>query len=112
MLNGASATGTPEQFLDTADAAGDVHGHVDFDLLNDATAPAGIYGVMLQVHADQGGDGSLDIVSDPFWFLFNHQLSEDDFEEGIAAFGAVPEPGSLTLLLGGALCVLGRRRRK
>jgi len=114
VLDGAASSGDALQFLGTVDADGDLHDHLLIDLLDDGTAPAGAYGVLFQIHAVQAG-GAPDIVSDPVWFIFNHELSEEQFEgAALASFGiveAVPEPSSLALLLTGATCLVLRRRR-
>lgn len=117
ILDGASTpVGDALQFLGTANSDGFLHDHLTFDLLDDATVPDGAYGLLLEVHAVQA-NGDPTIVSDPFLFVFNHNLSEDVFEEqALAAFGivesaAIPEPTSLALLFGGATCLVLRRRR-
>lgn len=115
VLNGASITsGDNPQFLDTAGDLNDIHDHVTFDLINDG-APTGAYGILFQLQADLGGDGSLDLTSERFWIVFNHGMTEEDFENFAApAFGvvAVPEPGTASLLLLGAAGLGLRRRRK
>ena len=117
ILNEAEdPVGDALQFLATAEDDGDAHDHVVFDLLNDDTAPIGAYGVLLEVRAVQA-NGSPDVVSDPFWFILNNNLPEEDFEgPALGAFGivetaAIPEPTSLALLFGGATCLVLRRRR-
>ncbi|MEL7497316.1 MAG: PEP-CTERM sorting domain-containing protein [Planctomycetota bacterium] len=116
VLNGASVESGPvTQFLDTADSAGDIHDHFVLDLLDDSTAPIGAYGVLFQLQADfDTPDGTMDVSSDPFWIVWNHGLSEADFEDNaLPTFGftAVPEPGSagLLMLIGGVWAL--RRRR-
>lgn len=117
VLNGNSIeTGANPQFIGQGDSDGDVHDHVIFDLLDDGTAPLGAYGILFQLQSDLApSDGSFDVSSDPFWIVWNHGLSESDFENlALPGFGvtAVPEPGSLTIagLCAGAL-LLRRRRR-
>ncbi len=115
VLDGATATGDPLQFVGSFSGS-DLDEHVVFDLLDDATAPDGAYGVLLEIEVQQA-NGSPAIVSDPLWFVFNHNLSEEVFEgPALAAFGiveseAVPEPTSLAFLFGGATCLMLRRRR-
>jgi hypothetical protein len=119
VLDGASASGGPVsglQLIGVADGDGEVHNHVRFDLLDDATAPDGAYGVLFETVAVQA-NGSPDVVSDPAWLIINHNLDEEIFEgPALAAFGiveaeAVPEPTSLVLLLAGTTCLSLRRRR-
>lgn len=117
VLNGGSIESGPnEQFLGIGDAGGDIHDHVVFDLLDDATAPLGAYGIMFQLQSDfDPADGNMDLTSDAFWIIFNHGMDEEAFENfALPAFGAgsaIPEPGSaMVLLLGTA--VLGMRRRQ
>lgn len=115
-LSGTSFTGSALQFIDTADGSGHIHRHLFFDLVEDAggNAEVGAYGVMFQIHSDRntggGPDGTMDVVSDPFWIVFNHGMDDEDFENALSAFG-VPEPGSLTFLLLGGIGLLSRRRR-
>ena len=115
ILDGTMASGDTLQFLGSVDSDGDLHDHVVFDLLDDDTAPAGAYGILVDIQADfADADGTTDLVSDPVWFIFNHQLSEEDFENlALPSFGlsAVPEPGSFAVLFAGAACLLTRRRR-
>lgn len=113
IMDGATATGDALQFLGSVDSDGDLHDHVVFDLLDDASAPAGAYGIMFQVHADfASADGTPDLVSAPLWFIFNHQMDEEEFDSNaLRAFGVVPEPSSLALLFAGSTCLLVRRRK-
>ncbi len=82
---GQSPGETP-QFISTGvdgnpDTAGaDLHRHIAIDLLDDATAPAGAYGVMLELQSDfDPSDDVVDLTSEPFWFIWNHMLSDSDF---------------------------------
>lgn len=116
VLDGATATGDALQFVGTFNAGSDMDDHIVFDLLDDATAPDGAYGVLLEIEVQQA-NGSPAIVSDPLWFVFNNNLSEEVFEgAALASFGivesaTVPEPTSLAFLFGGATCLVLRRRR-
>lgn len=88
--------------------------HLDFDLLDDGTAPLGAYGVLLQLQSDFNGDGVFELSSDPYWVIFNRGLDERVFDENaLAAFGAqegVPEPSSAVLLATASLLLVRRRR--
>jgi hypothetical protein len=117
ILNGASVeSGDNPQFIGLGDAAGDVHDHVIADLLDDSTSPLGAYGIMFQLQSDfDVADGTMDVNSDPFWIVWNHGMSESDFETlALPKYGvsAVPEPGSLGLFAVGATALFMRRRRQ
>lgn len=116
ILNGGSIeSGDNPQFLAFGDEHGDVHAHVDVDLLDDATAPTGAYGILFQMQSDfDVADGNMDAESDFYWIVWNHGMDEEDFENlALPKFGlaAVPEPGSLSLLALGATALFMRRRR-
>lgn len=87
----AIESGVNLQFIDVADAGGNIHDHVVFDLLDDATAPIGAYGVLVQLHSDFGPiDGDIELSSEPFWIVFNHGMTEADFEDfALPKFGIV-----------------------
>jgi len=118
ILNGGNIeSGDNPQFLGLGDSGGDIHDHLVFDLLDDGTAPLGAYGVMLRLQSDFAtADGNMDLSSDPFWVIFNHGMSEADFDsQALPAFGVstIPEPTATALL--GLLCgslVLKRKRRR
>lgn len=116
ILNGASIeSGSLLQFIDSSNMFGEIHDHVVLDLLDDGTAPLGAYGVMFQLQSDfNSPDGTMDLASDPFWIVWNHGMIEDDFDSiALPAFGvsAVPEPGSVgMILLIGCLTTMRRRR--
>jgi len=118
ILDGAMNSGGPtRQFLGTAmdegDGDGEIHDHVEFDLLDDGTAPLGTYGVMFRIEADRDADG-LTYNSEYFWVFFNHGQSDEDFESSLGNFGiieAVPEPTSGILLTAALGAMLVRRRR-
>ena len=117
ILNGnAIESGLGRQFLgmgddDTSDPGG-IHDHVEFDLLDDGTTPIGAYGLLFQIESDLA-DGSGTVTSDPFWVIWNHGLSEDEFENGaLRAFGVVPEPTSALFISATVVGILSRRRRQ
>ena len=116
VLNGGFIeSGDSPQFIGLADGNGNVHDHIVWDLLDDATAPTGAYGLLVQLQSDFGPlDGTIDLSSDPFWLVFNHGMSESDFENfAIPSFGAIPEPGSISIIgLTACLYTLRRRRRQ
>ena len=74
VISTGGFSGDNPQFLQTADAAGDIHSHVDFTLSSDAEV--GAYGVLLQLQTSSPGIAD----SVPFWIIFNHGLDEDVFE--------------------------------
>lgn len=94
VLNGGSIeSGVNLQFIDRANGAGSIHDHIVFELLDDATAPIGAYGVLVQLQSDFAPiDGYIELSSEPFWIVFNHGMSEADFEQfalpkfGLASF--------------------------
>lgn len=103
ILNGSSIeSGFNPQFIGLGDSDGDVHDHLIVDLLDDSTTPIGAYGIMFELQSDfSSADGSMDLSSSPFWIVWNHGLSEEDFEtRAMPRFGAsaVPEPSSLIVL--------------
>ncbi len=117
LLSGTGVTGDNPQFIDLGDAAGNIHDHIVFDLLNDSSAPFGAYGIMFQLQADLAsvpGTG-MDVSSDAFWLIFNHGMSASDFENlALPAFGvitAVPEPSAF-MLVSLAACGLAWRRKR
>jgi hypothetical protein len=115
VLNGASVESGPNpQFLGLGDDDGDIHDHVVIDLLDDATAPEGAYGLLLQLRSDFAtGDGDFDLDSDPFWIVWNHGMDDSDFDSlALPAFGAVPEPSSACMLGLGVVTLVIRRRRR
>ena len=81
ILNGASIeSGGNPQFVDVGNS-NNIHDHVIFDLLDDETAPFGAYGIMFQLESDLApADGEMDVESEPFWIIWNHGMSEADFE--------------------------------
>ena len=91
ILSGAMATGPNPQFLGLGDMDGDLHDHVVINLLDDATAGIGAYGVMFQLQADfDPFDGNIDLTSETFWLIWNHGMSEEDFEtRALPRFGVV-----------------------
>ena len=102
--------------IDSAEANGDFHSHVDFYLEpNLAPDPApesafGAYGLKLSLSTDAAGIAT----SDPFFVVFNFGLEEEHFEQGVAAYAAlVPEPASgwLAAVAGLALMAVWGRRR-
>ena len=108
MIFEGSVSGDNPVFLQTADGIGDIHSHVDFTL--SAGADQGAYALLMQLQTSAPGISD----SDPFWFIFNHGLDEDTFENVVVpAFqsSAIPEPGTLGLIGIAALAITCRRRR-
>jgi len=88
VLNGGSTeTEALPQFIAVGLESGlnfdgaDFHQHVDFDLLDDNTTPAGAYGILIQVQTDfSPADGIADLTSEPLWFIWNHEISGSAFQ--------------------------------
>lgn len=102
-------------FLAAGSASGDIHDHIFFDLLDDATAPFGAYGLLVQLESDfqSNGFGVTDLESTPFWMIWNHGMDENDFDTlALPKFGAVPEPSGLLLLGSLVLGAVGMHRRR
>ena len=114
-LEGAGViSGVNPQFLSLVDSNGDIHDHLTFDLLNEATSPVGAYGMLLQLQADFNSDGIFDLTSDPYWLIFNHGMTESEFDaRALRAFGvaAIPEPSSI-VVVAALIVVAGRRKRR
>jgi len=117
FLDGASIeSGVNPQFIGLGDIDGDVHDHLVVDLLDDSTAPLGAYGILFQMQSDFSiADGTMDLSSDPFWIVWNHGMSEADFDsQALSSFGisSVPEPSSACILGFGLVSLVMRRRRR
>lgn len=67
--------------ISIADSSGfGIHQHLMIDLLDDATAPPGAYGVLMELQSDFfPNDGEMDLISEPFWVIWNHRLSGNTF---------------------------------
>ena len=81
VLNGSAIeSGVTPQFIELADSGGEVHDHIVWDLLDDDTAPFGAYGILVQLQSDFTFDGTIEVSSEPFWLVFNHGMSNADFQ--------------------------------
>lgn len=81
IVNGqAVESGDTQRFVQSAGP--DIHSHILVDLLDDATALPGAYGVLVELQSDFGPahDGVIDATSEPFWFIWNHQMSNTEFQ--------------------------------
>ena len=97
VLDGASIeSGVNPQLIGAGNASGNLHDHIDLDLLDDANAPLGAYGFLVQMQSDFAPvDGVIDLSSQPFWLVFNHGMSDSDFETLVLpefGVGAVGDP--------------------
>jgi len=86
-------SGENPQLLGVGNAQNDggLHEHITIDILNEATAPIGAYGILFQMESDLAPvDGVADVISEPFWIIWNYQMDEEDFESlALQAFGAL-----------------------
>ena len=86
-------SGANPQLLGVGNAQNDggLHEHITIDILNEATAPIGAYGILFQMESDLAPvDGVADVISDPFWIIWNYEMDEEDFESlALQAFGAL-----------------------
>ncbi|HMP79218.1 MAG TPA: hypothetical protein PKD54_07180 [Pirellulaceae bacterium] len=89
-----------------ARGSGMFHEHINFQL--SGSAPAGAYGLLMRLKTDAAGIAD----SEPFWLIFNYDLSPGVFEQGVRAITGIPEPSGLALLgLFGAAGLARYRRR-
>ena len=118
--DGTFISDLPPSLLDEEEntelGVGEIHNHLNFAFAADADAPSEFaVGLLLQFEADLAsvaGNG-IDVVSDPFFLVFNNGLSEEVFEtQALPAFGVVPEPTSGILLATIGSAILTRRRRR
>jgi hypothetical protein len=109
-------SGVNSQFISQASSTGFVHSHIRWDLLDDATAPLGAYGILVELQSNFAGTSldEFELTSEPFWIILNNGIELEEFEEfAVRAFetAAIPEPGTFGLLAAGMAGVLLRRRR-
>lgn len=90
----------------SADASGEFHQDIGMTL--GAPAGSGIYLLSLRLWDESGTLAS----SDPFWFVLNNGMSEEDHEAAIAYVESVvvPSPGVGAIGIAGFACVRRRRR--
>lgn len=100
-----TASSGGSQVLGSAAANGYFHAHPD--VLLSANAPQGAYGLLMTLQTDAAGIEN----SEPFWVIFNYDLDEATFENGVAAMIGVPEPGAGLVWLGLVFAAGLRRRR-
>lgn len=92
--------------LGQADALGDFHGHLDFQL--SSGSEVGAYALLVDLQTNSVGIAG----SDPFYIVFGYGIDEVQHGQAVAKFAGVPEPGSIGLLACGAIAGLVRFRRK
>jgi len=82
------------------------HEHAPFQLSNNA--PSGAYGLLMTLQTNAVGIES----SEPFWIIFNYNLDESVFDQGVVAMIGVPEPGAGLIFLALFTAVGLRRDRR
>jgi hypothetical protein len=108
----AAGVAAPDGAIGQFNAAGNIHQHLDFELVPGATSPVGAYLITLQL-ASRTAAGLVPgpyLDSLPFHIVFNNGLAAGAFEASVIAL-AVPEPGTYAMLLAGLL-VLGAVTRR
>jgi len=90
VLNGDSIESGEEDLVQQivpADSIGGLHRHIEFDFLDDTTLQPGAYGVLARMETDLNAvDGENVTVSEPFWIIWNHDLSSAEFTAALSAF--------------------------
>ena len=123
--DGTAVSNIPQSALDEGEenvdlGVGEIHNHLNFDLALDDASTVGAVGLLLQFEADLASTpgAGIDVVSNPFFLVFNNGLDDDVFDtEALAAFGvvesaAIPEPTTGILLAGVGGALLTRRRKR
>lgn len=96
-----------------ANADGDIHAHIGFELQpnnpdDSNDPPVGAYGLLTSLTTDNPAIAD----SEPFYLVFNFGLDDTAYESAVGAFSdAVPEPSTLLVTSASALALLVRRRR-
>lgn len=104
-----NADGAVGQF----DSGGNIHQHLDFELVPGPTSPTGAYLITLQLtsRTSTGGTPGPYLDSLPFHIVFNNGLGAEAFEASVMAL-TVPEPGTYAMLIAGLLVVGAVARRR
>ncbi len=108
----AAGVAVPDGAIGQFSAAGNIHQHLDFELVPGPMSPIGAYLITLQLtsRTAAGVTPGPYLDSLPFHIVFNNGLGGDAFEASVMAL-AVPEPGTYAMLLAGLL-VLGAVARR
>lgn len=105
LVTAGSGGGSGPGVLGQADANGDFHHHIDFQLSSGAAA--GAYAVLFRLDTTSAGIAD----SEDFYVVWGYGIDETQHEAAIGHFAsAIPEPGCLSLA--GLLSLLVLRRKR
>jgi hypothetical protein len=106
VFSGSGIT-SPQGIIGQVNGAGEIHEHLDFDLLGADRVLASAYLITLQIGSDLNG------FSQPFYVVMNAGLGEEAFEGAVSALTTpVPEPSAWAMFgMGLGLLSCATRRR-
>jgi hypothetical protein len=113
-FSGSGVQAGASSFVAQISSIGDIHEHLDFDLVGADRGNASAYLITLSLGSLSGVGAASGpyAASNPFYIAFNAGLGTDAFEGAVAQLSApVPEPETYAMLLAGlGLLALARRR--